>query len=99
MEVVIKVKSRNYFDVEEFQNVNEVDVGEGANDDISVVRVDVEPMLVDIDVVECNEDNLQDEVTDEDDEEEEFSNRESSIGSLDRDLEEVELESDSSDDN
>ena len=81
-----------------------MEVLQGDEDDIALVRDDVEPDLVDADLVNADVDDVnfiedsnneyeQEYVSDED--EAEFSNRESDIDPLDRDLEEDQSDSNS----
>ncbi|KAL2929645.1 Replicase polyprotein 1a, partial [Bienertia sinuspersici] len=87
----------------EFEEANVVEVGE--NDDESYIpRDDVEPTLVSAKIAQQNDrgideadEFIDDESNDKDDHEDVFSDRDSSIASLDKDLEEVEFDSDSSD--
>jgi len=118
---VIKMNPRNYFDfpnVEdiddcdgsmwdnlEVETTNPIQIQEGADEEISVVRDDVAPDLVDArsvyeNVVDANFIQDESDENDEDilsaDEEDEFSDRESDIDSFHKDLEEDELDDDSS---
>ena len=118
--VVIKMTPRNYFDFPSDDDVdnmpevswdnmegdilNAMEVLQGDEDDIALVRDDVEPDLVDADLVNADVDDVnfiednnneyeQEYVSDED--EAEFSDRESDIDPLDRDLEEDQSDSSS----
>ncbi|KAL2929906.1 Replicase polyprotein 1a [Bienertia sinuspersici] len=89
----------------EFKEANVVEVGEN-DDESSIPRDDVEPTLVDAKNAQQNDSLINeadefsdDETNDEDDHEDVFSDRDSSIASLDKDLEEVEFDSDSCDEN
>lgn len=118
---VIKTKPRNYFDFPndednvdddeslwenaEFEEATIVELGE-QGDVETLARDNIEPILVDANVEEDNDDgidevdeDIDDEISDEDDIEVVSSDGDSSVASFDRDLEEVHFDSDSSDDN
>ncbi|KAJ8436288.1 hypothetical protein Cgig2_023339 [Carnegiea gigantea] len=112
--IVIKINPCNYFDFLNIKDVDNMDeslwenvdnepqrrmVQEEVDEEIPLVRNDVEPDLIDVDLVDTTitqHTYFQDEEVDvSEDEEDEFSDRESDIDSLDRDLEDDDLENDS----
>ena len=112
--MVIKINPRNYFDFPNIEDIDNLDeslwenadnepqctmVQEEVDEEIPLVRNDVEPDLIDVDLVDTTVTQhtyFEDEEVDvSEDEEDEFSDRESDIDSLDRDLEEDHSENDS----
>ena len=83
---------------------NPIEIQEGDDEEISLVRDDVEPNIVDADIVDANlvdgnfilddNDENDEDVVSEDDEDD-FWDRESDIDSFNRDLEEDESDDDS----